>query len=101
MYTIKIIIDFNGEVNIIRPSFVTKLGFCIRKTVINTQKIDNNRLTIFGKVITSFLVDNKNKKFRFFEESFLLIHISINITFEIFFLTLSNVKINLNNWKLK
>lgn len=70
----------------------------------NTQKIDYSRLEIFGLVITFVVVDNKDKKFRFFEEVFLLANINIGITFKIFFLILSNIKIEFNNrefwWKL-
>lgn len=47
-------------------------------------------------IITTFLVNNKNKKSRFLEETFLLIEISMNIAFGIFFLILSNIKIDFN-----
>lgn len=47
--------------------------------------------------MASFLVDNKDKKFRFFEETFLLPNISIDIAVTISYLTLSNVKTNVNN----
>lgn len=42
-------------------------------------------------VIASFLIDDKNKKFRFFEEIFLLADISIDVSY------LNNVKINFND----
>lgn len=42
-------------------------------------------------VIVFFLVDNKDKKSCFFEETFLLADISIAIAFGMFFLILSNV----------
>ena len=37
---------------------------------------------------------NKNDKKRFFEKSFLLANVKSDITFEIFFLTISNININ-------
>lgn len=52
-------------------------------------------------VITSFLLDDKDKKFRFFEEIFLLANISIDIVFGIFFLILNNVQIDFNNQELR
>lgn len=52
-------------------------------------------------VITSFLVNDKDEKFCFFEETFLLADIGIDVAFEIFFLTLSIIKVNFNNWELK
>ena len=45
-------------------------------------------------VIASFLIEYKDKKSRFFEETFLLASFSINIVLKILFLTLSNIKIN-------
>lgn len=47
-------------------------------------------------VITFFLVDNKNKKSRFFNEVFLLAYISIDVIFRMFFLILNNIKIDFN-----
>lgn len=44
------------------PSFARKLGLYIWKTDIGVQKIDGSRLKIFGMVITSFLVDEKDEK---------------------------------------
>lgn len=46
---------------------------------------------MFGMVIASFLVDDKNRKSHFFEKTFLLADINMNIVFGISFLTLSNV----------
>lgn len=40
--------------NIIKPSFVEKLGFFIQKTDISTQKIDNSKLEIFGIILAFF-----------------------------------------------
>lgn len=57
---------------------------------VKTQKIDSNQLEIFGKVVTSFLVDDKDKKLCFLKETFLLANISIDVAFEMFFIILSN-----------
>lgn len=46
-------------------------------------------------------MDNKDKKFCFFEEIFLLADISMDISFEMPFLSLSNFEINFNNWELR
>ena len=45
-------------------------------------------------VIALFSMEDKEKKSHFFEETFLLANISMNIALEMFFFTLSNVKIN-------
>lgn len=52
-------------------------------------------------VITSLLKNNKDGKLRFFEEIFLLTDISMDVTFEMLFLTLCNVQIEVNDWKLR
>lgn len=52
-------------------------------------------------VITLFLIDEKDKKFCFFKKDFLLANINIKVTFGIFFLTLNNIKVNFNDYKLK
>lgn len=47
------------------------------------------------------MIDNKDKKTQFFEETFLLADINMNVALKMFFLTLSSIKINLTNLKLK
>lgn len=84
-----------------QPSFARKLSLHIRKTNVNTQKIDNSGLKIFDIVITSFLVEDKDKKFCFFEKIFLLADISMDVALGMLFLNLSNVEVNFVNWKLK
>lgn len=83
-----------------KPNFAKKLCFYVWKTNIGVQKMNDSRLKIFGKVIDFFLVDNIDGKSRFFEKTFLLVDISINITFEMSFLILNNVKINFIDQKL-
>lgn len=63
----------------------------------SAQKIDANRVEIFGMIITLFQVDNKDKKFRFFKETLLLADIRMYVAFEILFLTLSNIKVYFND----
>lgn len=52
-------------------------------------------------IIALFEMHDKDKKFCFFEKTSLLADISIGVAFEMFFLTLNNVKFNFNNEKLK
>lgn len=52
-------------------------------------------------VIGSFLMDDKRKKSQFFKKIFLLADISMNVTLKIFFIILSNTKVNFTNQKLK
>lgn len=43
-FLIEVLIGSNSKVNAMKPGFARKLGFCIYKTNIDAQKIDNNRL---------------------------------------------------------
>lgn len=52
-------------------------------------------------VITSYLVDEKDKKSRFFKKTFLLADVSMNVALGILFFTLNNIKIHFNNRELK
>lgn len=84
-----------------QPSFIKKLGLYACKTNIDAQKINGSKFKIFGMVITSFLVENKDGKSCFFEEIFPLANIGRDVDFEMLFLTLSNVEVNFTNWELK
>lgn len=57
------------------------------------QKIKGSKLEIFGMVIALFLVDDKDRKFCFFKESFSLADINMDIDFRMFFFILSKVKV--------
>lgn len=63
-------------------------------------KIDGFKLNIFSMVIGFFKVDYKDRKFWFFKKTFLLANFSIDITLNMFFLTLSNVEVNFVSWDL-
>lgn len=100
-FLVKLLIDLSSYVNVMQSSFARKQDFCICKTNIFTQKIDIGRPKIYRIVIALFQINDWDKKFRFFKETFLLANISIDIAFRILFLILSNIKLNFNNQKLK
>lgn len=52
-------------------------------------------------IITLFQVDYKDGKSRFFEQTFPLADININVAFGMLFFTLGNVKANFNNQNLR
>lgn len=77
-----------------RRIFTKKLGLQGWKTEVRALKIDGLILKIFGMVMTSFSIDDKFEKSRFFEEIFFLTDNSMDIVLGMFFLTLSNAKIH-------
>lgn len=61
------------------------------------QKIDGLKLNTCGIVIASFFVEDEQKRFCFFEETFLLADISMDVALRMPFLTLNNVEIDFVN----
>lgn len=83
-----------------KSNFTKQLDYHIEKSDVGIQKINSSQLEMFGIVITSFSIDDKDRICRFFEKSFLLAKISIGIVFGISFLTLNKVQIDFNNERL-
>ena len=52
-------------------------------------------------VVSSFFVTDKDGKERFFEESFLLANVKLDIVLGILFLTINNVDIDFQAWDLQ
>lgn len=80
-------------INILYQIYNKKIGFSIQKIDIGTQKIDGCIMVMFDMMIAAFLVNNKDRKVKFFEKNFLLANISLNVVFKIFFFCLSNAEI--------
>lgn len=93
-------IDLNNKVNIMYPAFVKKLGLLVRKTDMKVQKTDGSNLETVGIVIVAFLVIDKADKVRFFEETFLLANVNIDVVLGMLFFTLSNANIGFSNQDL-
>lgn len=86
-------IDLGSKINVITSGYASKLGLKICHTNIKVQKIDGLIFKTFEMILASFQVENKLKKACFFEETFLLADISIEVVLEMFFLTFSNADI--------
>lgn len=71
----------------------------LRKYILVSKKYYCNRLKKLQIVITTFLIEEKDRNSRVFEKTFLLANIYIDITYEILFLNLSNIKMDFNNCK--
>ena len=82
-----------SEVNAMTLAYATYLGLKVRITNVGVQKIDRFSLAIYGIVIAAFQVVNKLGRSRFFQETFLLANISMEVTLSTPFLTLSNADV--------
>ncbi len=72
------------------PAYRTKLGLTTQRTSIGAQKIDDSLLKTYDIVSASFLLQDSQKKVRFYEETFLLADTSIQMVLGILFLARSN-----------
>ena len=89
----KALINLGREVNNITPADTAKLGFKIRKTDIETQKIDGSIFDTFEMVLADFQVEDKLGKTRFFQETFLVANTTLELIFGIPFLILNNADV--------
>ena len=96
----KALLDLGNEVNAISPVFTFQLGLKIWKTNVKAQKIDSITLETYRIVVTTFSILDKNSREKFFEKSFLLTEVKLDIVFKIHFLTMSN-NINFQAWDLQ
>ena len=90
---VQALIDYGSKVNTMIPAYILKLGLRVRQTNVGAQKIDGSTLKTFEIVLASFQIEDKLGRARFFQETFLLADISVEVVLEIFFLTLSNANI--------
>ena len=97
---VQALLDSGNEVNAMTPGYASKLGLKVRPTDVEAQKIDSSTLKMFGMVLASFQVENKLERPRFFQKTFLLADLSMEVVLRMPFLTLSNANIQFAQKKL-
>ncbi len=86
--------DSESEVNVMSQVFAHQLGLKIHKTNVGAQKIDLTTLETYKMVVSTFSVLDKDGRERFFEESFLLADVKLNVVLGTPFLTISNANVD-------
>lgn len=81
-------------------TYTAKLNLKVWPTNVGAQNIDNSTLEMYKIVLANFQVDDKYIRLQFFQETFLVTNISINVILRILFLTLSNTNIAFADWNL-
>ena len=81
-------------------AYVIYLGFKVQKTNIGIYKINRFSLETYGILIIAFQVFDKLDCFCFFQETFLFAKISLEVVFNILFLTFSNADVQFTKKKL-
>ena len=94
--TVKVqaLIDSGSEVNAMAPAYAKKLSLWVRKTDVGAQKIDGSTLETYGMVIAGFQVQDKFKKARFFQETFLVADTSMEVVLGMSFLAFSKIEVD-------
>ena len=91
----------SSEVNAIHPTFAQKLRLSIRTTDVEAQKIDGTMLDTFEIVFVAFSVTDKANHVRFFEETFLVTNVSLEIVLGMSFFTLSGADVDISGRELR
>ncbi len=81
-------------------AFASQFGLKIRKTNIRAQKIDGYTLKTYGIVIPTLSMLDMDDRERFFEKSFLLANIKLNVMLGILFLIINNANVDFQAWDL-
>lgn len=84
------LLNLDSKVNTMTPAYALKLDFRVRHTNIRANKIDGPIFEAFKMVLASIQMGDKLRRAQFFQKTFLLANISMEVIFEILFLTLSN-----------
>ena len=98
---VQALINSESEVNTIHPTFAKQLGLPIRPTDIGAQKIDGIILDTHGMIVVAFSVVDKANWVRFFEETFLVANVSLEVVFGMPFLILSGADVDFSGWELR
>ena len=99
--SVSVFLDSGSEINAVHLVFAKKLGFTIRPTDVGAQKIDGITLETHRMVVAAFLVKDKANRVRFFEETFLVVNISLEVVFGILFFILSGADIDFLGCELR
>ena len=94
------LLDSGSKVNAIHSTFTKELGLSIRLIDVGSQKINSITLNTFEIVVIIFSVMDKANWVKFFEETFLLANVSLEIVLKMLFLTLNGADIDFLGWKL-
>ena len=96
-----VLFDSGTEVNAIYLNFVRELELSIKPMDVGVQKIEGTILDTFKMVVTNFSVTGKTNRVRFFEKTFLVANICLEVALGMPFLTLSSADIDFLDRELR
>ena len=74
-------------------AYTAQLSLKVQKINVDTQKIDGFSLATYDMIIAIFQILDKHRCFQFFQETFLLANISMEVVLGMLFLIFGNVNI--------
>lgn len=92
--------NLGSKINAISPTYVAKLILKVRHINIGAQKINGSTLKTFEIVLASFQVEDKLGRAWYFQKTFLLADINIEVVLRMPFLIFSNADIQFTEKKL-
>lgn len=87
------LIDTSSKVNKMPLVYPSKISFQVHQIDIGAQKLNSSIFKTFEMILASFQVEDKLGKACFFQKTFLLTDISIEMVLKMLFITFSNVDI--------
>ncbi len=90
---VQALINSGSEANAMAPAYAAKLGLKVWPTDVGAQKIDGSTLETFGMVLVNFQVEDKLGRAWFFQETFLVANVSVEVVLGMLFFTLSNADV--------
>ena len=94
------LLDSRSEVNVMTRAYIVHLDLKVRVTGVGAQKINRSSLATYGMLIAALQVVDKLGRSRFFQKTFLLVDISMEVVLGMPFLTFSNVDVQFAEKKL-
>ena len=94
------LLDPGSGVNAVHLAFAKELRLPIRPTDVRAQKINGTTLETYAIIVSVFLVENKANQVNFFEETFLVANVSLEVVLGMLFFTLSGTNVDFLGHKL-
>lgn len=92
--------DSGNKVNVIHLPFIERLGLVVQSTIVIAQKINDTTLKIYRMIVAVFSITDQVNKVNFFEETFFVANVNLDMVLGMFFFTLSSIDIDFLKRKL-
>ena len=86
--------DLGSKVNTIHPVFIERLGLVIQTINVGAQKIHSTISETYRMVVAAFLVTDQASRVKFFEKTFPIANVSLDVVFGMLFFILNGADVN-------